>query len=90
MFSYYTNRFKWDVRKFSPDFSVSPTEGYISPGMEVPHDIIFHPQEVNTDIRYDVSIIIYHRRPDTSWNILIFGRIVPHNSKTNTLNFVKQ
>ena len=28
-------RFKWEVDKFSPDFSITPTEGYISPGMEV-------------------------------------------------------
>ena len=28
-------RFKWDVAKFKPDFSITPVEGYISPGMEV-------------------------------------------------------
>ena len=27
--------FKWDADKFAPDFSISPTEGYLSPGMEV-------------------------------------------------------
>lgn len=29
------HRFKWDVEKFSPDFSISPSEGYILSGMEV-------------------------------------------------------
>ena len=27
--------FKWEADKFAPDFSISPTEGYLSPGMEV-------------------------------------------------------
>ena len=27
--------FKWDFEKFAPHFSISPTEGYLSPGMEV-------------------------------------------------------
>lgn len=28
-------RFNWDAEKFAPDFSIFPTSGYISPGMEV-------------------------------------------------------
>ncbi|XP_064641495.1 hydrocephalus-inducing protein-like isoform X2 [Lineus longissimus] len=46
-------RFNWDIAKFAPDFSISPVEGYISPGMEVPFEIAFHPQEQNQDIRYE-------------------------------------
>lgn len=49
-------RFKWDISKFAPDFSVTPAEGYLSPGMEVSFDVTFHPQEINSDIRYDVSL----------------------------------
>lgn len=48
-------RFKWDVQKFAPDFSIIPIEGYISPGMEVPFDVVFHPQDINNDIRYEVN-----------------------------------
>jgi hydrocephalus-inducing protein len=51
-------RFKWDVKKFGPDFRIVPSEGYLSPGMEVPFDITFHPVEISNDIRYDVSSII--------------------------------
>ena len=29
------HRFQWSAANFAPDFSISPTEGYISPGMEV-------------------------------------------------------
>ncbi|CAH1779299.1 unnamed protein product [Owenia fusiformis] len=44
-------RFKWDIAKFKPDFSIMPVEGYISPGMEVPFEVMFHPQIVSQDIR---------------------------------------
>ena len=48
-------RFKWDVKKFAHDYSISPAEGYISPGMEVPFEVTFHPKEINNDIRYEVT-----------------------------------
>ena len=48
-------RFKWDLAKFGPDFSISPVQGYIAQGMDVTFDVEFHPQELNHDIRYDVS-----------------------------------
>ena len=47
-------RFKWDHRRFEPDFTIQPTEGYISPGMEVPFEVTFHPHEISQDIRYQV------------------------------------
>lgn len=28
-------RFHWEAERFAPDFSITPVEGYISPGMEV-------------------------------------------------------
>ncbi|XP_070194710.1 hydrocephalus-inducing protein homolog isoform X4 [Littorina saxatilis] len=46
-------RFRWDLNRFLPDFSISPVEGYITPGMEVTFDVNFHPQNVSQDIRYD-------------------------------------
>ncbi|XP_022080460.1 hydrocephalus-inducing protein homolog isoform X2 [Acanthaster planci] len=45
--------FKWNVEKFAPDFSINPTEGYISPGMTVPFEVTFFPKELSQDIRYD-------------------------------------
>ena len=50
-------RFKWNSDKFGPDFSISPTEGYISPGMTVPLEVTFFPKELSQDIRYDVSLL---------------------------------
>lgn len=53
---YIIGRFLWDEKKFRPDFSITPVDGYISPGMEVPFEIAFHPGEVNNDIRYEVYL----------------------------------
>ena len=46
-------KFYWDIQAFTPDFSISPIEGYISPGMNVPLEITFHPSELSQDIRYE-------------------------------------
>ncbi|XP_059507551.1 hydrocephalus-inducing protein homolog [Stegostoma tigrinum] len=45
--------FKWDVEKFKPHFSISPVEGYISPGMQVSLEVKFHPVKVHADIRLE-------------------------------------
>jgi len=54
-----------------PDFSISPVSGYISPGMDVTFEVLFHPLDINSDIRYEVSfgvtfslIIIFHNIED--------------------------
>ncbi|KAJ3305286.1 hypothetical protein HDV03_001884, partial [Kappamyces sp. JEL0829] len=44
-------KFAWDAHKITSNFSISPMEGYISPGMEIPMEITFHPNELNPDIR---------------------------------------
>ncbi|XP_003791425.1 hydrocephalus-inducing protein homolog isoform X2 [Otolemur garnettii] len=45
-------RFKWDVKKFEPHFSISPEEGYITPGMEVSFEVTYHPTEVGKESLY--------------------------------------
>uniref|UniRef100_A0A2K6KCF4 HYDIN axonemal central pair apparatus protein n=1 Tax=Rhinopithecus bieti TaxID=61621 RepID=A0A2K6KCF4_RHIBE len=42
-------RFKWDVKKFEPHFSISPEEGYITSGMEVSFEVTYHPTEVGKE-----------------------------------------
>ncbi|XP_043935458.1 hydrocephalus-inducing protein homolog [Protopterus annectens] len=57
-------RFKWDIKKFEPDFTITPVEGYISPGMDVIFDVTFHPLELNQDIRYEgLSCMIEGSKP---------------------------
>ena len=51
------HRFRWDIKRFVPDFSIYPVEGYITSGMEVTFDVTFHPQEISQDIRYDVRLL---------------------------------
>ncbi|XP_009877078.1 PREDICTED: hydrocephalus-inducing protein-like, partial [Apaloderma vittatum] len=46
-------KFKWDTESFKPDFSISPAKGYISPGMEVPLVVTFHPPKLNHNIQYE-------------------------------------
>ncbi|NXL83544.1 HYDIN protein, partial [Alectura lathami] len=46
-------RFKWDVNSFKPDFSISPARGYISPGMDVPFVVTFHPSKLSLAIQYE-------------------------------------
>ncbi|XP_032984537.1 hydrocephalus-inducing protein homolog [Rhinolophus ferrumequinum] len=45
-------RFKWDVRKFEPHFSISPKEGYITAGMEVSFEVTYRPTEVGKESLY--------------------------------------
>ncbi|KAM6253129.1 hydrocephalus-inducing protein homolog [Porphyrio hochstetteri] len=46
-------KFKWDVESFKPDFSISPTEGSISPGMDVPFVVTFHPSKLSPAFQYE-------------------------------------
>lgn len=46
-------RFKWDVKSFAPDFFIFPSEGYITPGMEVSLEVTFAPMVISQDLRYD-------------------------------------
>ncbi|XP_006878929.1 PREDICTED: hydrocephalus-inducing protein homolog [Elephantulus edwardii] len=42
-------RFKWDVGKFGPHFSISPEEGYITAGMEVSFEVTYSPTKVGKE-----------------------------------------
>ncbi|NWU95982.1 HYDIN protein, partial [Upupa epops] len=46
-------KFKWDIKSFKPDFSISPTEGYISSGMDVPFVVTFRPSKLSQAIQYE-------------------------------------
>ena len=66
--------FNWNIEKFQPDFSISPVKGYISPGMEVSFEILFHPTVVNHDMRYEVSFLSASENSDYCLELGI-GRI---------------
>ncbi|NXE09199.1 HYDIN protein, partial [Lophotis ruficrista] len=46
-------KFNWDIERFKPDFSISPRKGYISPGMDFPFVVTFHPSKLSHAIRYE-------------------------------------
>ncbi|XP_009468798.1 PREDICTED: hydrocephalus-inducing protein homolog [Nipponia nippon] len=46
-------KFKWDIESFKPDFSISPTKGYISPGMDVAFVVTFRPSKLSHVIQYE-------------------------------------
>ncbi|KFQ76081.1 Hydrocephalus-inducing protein, partial [Phaethon lepturus] len=46
-------KFRWDTESFKPDFSISPTKGYISPGMDVPFVVTFRPSKLSHAIQYE-------------------------------------
>ena len=45
--------FKWDNNAFMPNFSVSPTDGFLAPHASVVVDVTFHPTRVFDDFRCD-------------------------------------
>uniref|UniRef100_A0A2C9K9X8 HYDIN/VesB/CFA65-like Ig-like domain-containing protein n=1 Tax=Biomphalaria glabrata TaxID=6526 RepID=A0A2C9K9X8_BIOGL len=73
------SKFRWDIKRFKPDFSILPVEGYITPGMEVVFDVEFHPQSVSGDVRYDVRDIF------TNCIVKCFLDGGPHKAVTLTL-----
>ncbi|XP_021570831.1 hydrocephalus-inducing protein homolog, partial [Carlito syrichta] len=45
-------RFKWDVKKIEPHFSINPEEGYITAGMDVAFEVTYRPTEVGKESLY--------------------------------------
>ncbi|XP_042303381.1 LOW QUALITY PROTEIN: hydrocephalus-inducing protein homolog [Sceloporus undulatus] len=52
--------FKWEAKRFKPDFSIRPVEGYISPGMDVSFEVTFHPHEQSPHICYENLLCQIH------------------------------
>jgi hydrocephalus-inducing protein len=46
-------RFRFDAQRFAPDFSVTPTEGFVAPHDSLTLDLTFHPTKIQPDIRYN-------------------------------------
>lgn len=45
-------RFKWDVKKLKPHFSINPEEGYITSGTEIALEVTYHPTEIGKESLY--------------------------------------
>ncbi|KAI8854494.1 hypothetical protein BC829DRAFT_429292 [Chytridium lagenaria] len=78
-------KFHWDITKFQPDFSISPTEGYISPGMDISLEITFHPVEINQDIRYEN--LIGNVEGTSPLYLTLTGMCIPQPIQNDILKF---
>ncbi|XP_072135349.1 hydrocephalus-inducing protein homolog isoform X2 [Mobula birostris] len=77
--------FRWEIERFKPHFSISPMEGYLSPGMEVSLEVEFHPAAVNTDIRVqDLNCFIERAK---SLQIHLTGSCVPASAMKEVISF---
>nr|XP_006823299.1 PREDICTED: hydrocephalus-inducing protein homolog [Saccoglossus kowalevskii] len=77
--------FKWNAQKFGPDFSITPTKGYISSGMTVSFEVSFHPTEICQDIRYDMlRCEIEGGKP---LKLVLTGMCVPCQPQKEVLHF---
>ncbi|CAI9616595.1 unnamed protein product [Staurois parvus] len=78
-------RFQWDIKKFQPEFSISPVSGYITAGSEVTFDVTFHPRETRTDIHYEnLPCLIEGNKTLT---LTLFGSCVELQSTKEVVNF---
>ncbi|XP_069073573.1 hydrocephalus-inducing protein homolog [Pleurodeles waltl] len=81
-------RFEWDVKRFQPDCSISPAQGYITPGMEVAFDVNFHPKQLSQDIRYEgLQCFIEGSKP---LKLTLSGSCVGIPSTKEIVNFICQ
>ncbi|XP_078527074.1 hydrocephalus-inducing protein homolog isoform X2 [Lissotriton helveticus] len=81
-------RFEWDVKRFQPDCLINPTQGYITPGMEVAFDVTFEPKQLSHDIRYEgIQCFIEGSKP---LKLTLSGSCVGIPSTKEIVNFVCQ
>ncbi|XP_067905917.1 hydrocephalus-inducing protein homolog [Heterodontus francisci] len=77
--------FRWDIEKFKPHFSITPVEGYVSPGMEVSLEVAFHPTAIHADIRLEnLRCFIEGAKP---LQIYLSGSCVQATAMKEVVNF---
>ncbi|XP_057292027.1 hydrocephalus-inducing protein-like [Hydractinia symbiolongicarpus] len=77
--------FSWNVEQIEASFKISPEKGYISPGMEVPFEIVFTPRDVCQDIRCDNVRCLLER--GNSLNLVVTGCCVPQMPMKEVVHF---
>jgi hydrocephalus-inducing protein len=46
-------KFTWDTKKFGPNFSIFPAEGFLAPSQDTRLEVTFHPGRVDSDMRVE-------------------------------------
>ncbi|XP_028813720.1 hydrocephalus-inducing protein homolog [Denticeps clupeoides] len=81
-------RYQWDMKSFAPYFTISPSEGYICPGMDVPLDVTFKPVEPGPDLRCEgLCCAVEGCKP---LKLTLTGSCILPPVTKETLNFVCQ
>ena len=69
----------------APDFSVSPTQGYLQPNEDTNIEVTFHPQSVNRDIRYEHVPLYVDGQPPLA--LTLTGMCVEAEAQEKPLTF---
>ncbi|XP_039769505.1 hydrocephalus-inducing protein homolog isoform X2 [Ornithorhynchus anatinus] len=77
--------FKWATQKCAPNFSISPVEGYITPGMTVTFEVTYHPAEMGKD--HLVENVTCAIQGAQSLKLTLFGTCVGVSVIRETVNF---
>jgi len=77
-----------DKSSIAPDFSVSPTEGYLQPNEDTNIEVTFHPASVNRDIRYERVPIYVDGQPPLA--LTLTGMCVNASAEPTALVFKSQ
>ncbi|KAJ3364976.1 hypothetical protein GGF32_000634 [Allomyces javanicus] len=78
--------FKWDKQALLPEFTITPHEGYIAPGMDLPLEVCFQPVLVNPDIRKEAIECRIEGLKDPLL-LTLTGICIPQPSHLDTIRF---
>ncbi|CAN2389289.1 axonemal central apparatus assembly [Pristimantis euphronides] len=78
-------RFQWDIKKFEPNFSISPSSGYITANTEVTFDIVFHPVEISSEVHYENLLCVIER--GKTMKLTLSGSCIGPPSTKEVFNF---
>uniref|UniRef100_A0A3B4VD89 HYDIN axonemal central pair apparatus protein n=1 Tax=Seriola dumerili TaxID=41447 RepID=A0A3B4VD89_SERDU len=80
-------RFHWKTENFPPELSISPAKGYICPGMEVPFDVTFAPEELSNDKRYE-NLSCFVESSSSPVTLTVTGSCIVASTSKEVINFV--
>ncbi|GAA6221266.1 hydrocephalus-inducing protein homolog [Lates japonicus] len=80
-------RFHWKTKNCPPELSISPAKGYICPGMEVPFDVTFSPEELSNDTRYE-NLSCFVESSSSPVTLTVTGSCIVASTGKEVVNFV--
>lgn len=78
--------FKWDSKVYQKHFTITPSSGYIAPNSNLDLEVTFHPDRVDSDIRYN-KVKCEITGGDTLYLTLMGKSIEQDSESTQELSF---